>query len=835
MPTSIVRSRILRVIILIAVFIGGVFFFSRFMNHQQVRSASDLSDPTLPVMYVDLNGNKIDRMNGFVTKMNAAGMREALIPMTSSRSISVSYKDYGNDIDQVSYEITSPDTNEVVENAKIANFQSDGDYKTATFTLSEPILMNREYPIRFTIKSENKEIYYYARVLQRTDLPTERYVKFVYDFYEGCINYKQGESDLNSYLETDDTIQNTSYTNVSIKSSLEQVTWGNLNPQIYRKAVPTIREINSETCSLTADYLIKATNDNQETEIYHVHEFYRLRYYNAKMMLLDFQRDAEQVYNGNSSGALAANGVNLGVASSSVDFITDDTNDVAAFVQDGDLWEYNENSDKLSRVFSFHNSGDDSDDRDDNEDYSIHMIRITESGDMDFAVYGYMSRGDHEGRMGVSLCHYNSESSIVTERAFIEYPKSYELLKEDLDKLSYYSTKKNCCYLYLDRIVYKIDLETGETSKYLKNINPDCFFSSDSQGKIAYMKQMKPYASTSITLRNLENGKSREITADSGTYVKALGFLNEDFLYGIANQSDLRELPAGNLIFAMSNLKIESFRGSVIKEYHQDNYWVTDVSMTESLARLTRVSRDANGNYASASDDTIMNNLKAESRAVEVSLASSTRQGSTVILKFPTAVTNLKPLVTDFSIRYAETEDVFNISLPKNDNFALYYVYAYGKLQEMVTDPARAVSYADANVGVVINQEGQYIYERGNKKDKTELYNEDIPKGILSGEVNADKLQKQVGDSATVLNLSGCTLDQVLYQVSQGRAVVTKLADGSTTVIVGYDQYNTLLYDFSTGKHYYMGINDSTNSMAQAGNVFVSYVEPQATVKKDAS
>lgn len=835
MPTIIVRSRILRVIILIAVFIGGVFFFSRFMNHQQVRSASDLSDPTLPVMYIDLNGNKIDRMNGFVSKMNAAGMREALIPMTSKRSISVSYKSNGNDIDQVSYEITSPDTNEVVENAKIAYFKSDGDYKTATFTLSEPILMNREYPIRFTIKSGNKEIYYYARVLQRSDLPTDKYVQFVYDFYEGCINYKQGESDLNSYLETDNTIQSNSYTNVSIKSSLEQVTWGNLNPQIYRKAIPTIREINSETCSLTTDYLIKATNDNQETEIYHVHEFYRLRYYNAKMMLLDFQRNAEQVFNGNSSDALTATGVNLGVASSNIDFITNDTNDMAAFVQDGDLWEYNENSDKLSRVFSFHDTSDDSDDRDDNEDYSIHMIRISESGDMDFAVYGYMSRGDHEGRMGVSLCHYNSESSIVTERAFIEYPKSYERLKLDLDKLSYYSTKNDCCYLYLDRIIYKIDLSTGKTSKYLQNINPDCFVSSDSQGKIAYMKQMKPYASTSITLRNLENGRSRTIEAEDGTYVKALGFLNEDFLYGIAKQSDLRTLPAGNMIFAMSDLKIESFKGSVIKEYHPDNYWVTDVSMTESLAQLSRVSRDASGNYVSASDDTIMNNLKSDSKEVEVGLVSTSRQGTTVMLKFPTTVSNLKPLVTDFSIRYAESEDVFHISLPENDNFELYYVYAYGTLEEVVTDPAKAVSYADENVGVVINQEGQYIYERGNEKDKTELYNQDIPKGILSGEINADKLQQKVGKSATVINLSGCTLEQVLYQVSQGRAVVTKLADGSTSVIVGYDHYNTLLYDFTTGKHYYMGINDSTNSMAQAGNVFVSYVEPQATVKKENS
>ena len=94
-------------------------------------------------------------------------------------------------------------------------------------------------------------------------------------------------------------------------------------------------------------------------------------------------------------------------------------------------------------------------------------------------------------------------------------------------------------------------------------------------------------------------------------------------------------------------------------------------------------------------------------------------------------------------------------------------------------------------------------------------------------------LQSQVEDSVKVVNLTGCSLDQVLYQLSEGRAVVTRLADGSITVIVGYDRYNTLLYRFDTGEHYYMGINDSTASMLEGGNIFVSYLESRSTVKSE--
>ena len=88
---------------------------------------------------------------------------------------------------------------------------------SATFSLTEPILMNREYPIRFEITTEDETVYYYSRVIQRSDPVTDKYVQFVYNFYEGCMN-PSGSSDLNAYLETDNTITNNSYTTVDIKS-----------------------------------------------------------------------------------------------------------------------------------------------------------------------------------------------------------------------------------------------------------------------------------------------------------------------------------------------------------------------------------------------------------------------------------------------------------------------------------------------------------------------------------------------------------------------------------------------------------------------------------------
>ena len=819
------RSKILKAVILFAVFCAGVFLFSGLMNTQVTESASNLEDSTLPVMCVNIAGNRVNRMYGYKVDMEPKQMRDSLIPMTTDREITVSYKAFGNRVKSVSFEVTTPDTGEVIENAKIGGFTTDGDYKTATFSLSKPILMNREYPIKFTVSTSSGDFYYYSRLLQRADLASERYVQFVYDFYESCTN-KAGAGEINTYLETDTTVTNNSFTNVNLKSTFDQVTWGSLAPQIYRKAVPTICEINANTCSITNDYLISAAGRNDNTEIYHVFEFYRLRSYNDRIMLLDFNRQAIQVYDG-SYGSVSADGVFLGVNTRDVDYVSNSSASIVAFVADYSLWEFNSNSDKLSLVFSFHDT--EGDERNDHSDYKIKIIRVAETGDIDFVVYGYMNRGAHEGTMGISLYHFTGDGATLTERAFISYPKSFAYLENDLERLCYI-TQKGQAYIYLDRTVYGIDPETGTTDVVVEDINPDCIVMAGDNDQIAWAEEMDKNASRNITLVNLESGDTRSITARKGTYVRPLGFINDDFIYGIANEEDIRSRPAGDVLFAMKELKIENFDGKVVKEYNPDNIWVTDVSIKEGLVELTRYTKSGD-DYVPASTDNIMNNRQTSAKAINVSLTLSSRQGTVVTLQMPKSGQNLSPLLASFKMKNQTAVPTFDLGIREIDDFPQYYVYGYGKLQNVVTDPGLAIRLADAMVGTAMTAEGQYIYERGNSETENELYNEDVPEAMFAGTLDAAHLQELAGDSATILNLTGCELDQVLYEVSNGRAVVARLADGGTTVIVGYDHYNTLLYNFEDGAHYYMGINDSRATFTAGGNVFISYVEPQKTTR----
>ena len=64
---------------------------------------------------------------------------------------------------------------------------------------------------------------------------------------------------------------------------------------------------------------------------------------------------------------------------------------------------------------------------------------VDEAGNVTFIVYGYMNRGMHEGRTGVTLYYYDAVVNTVEEQLFIPYNKSFDILKADIEQLSYIS------------------------------------------------------------------------------------------------------------------------------------------------------------------------------------------------------------------------------------------------------------------------------------------------------------------------------------------------------------------------------------------------------------
>lgn len=169
-------------------------------------------------------------------------------------------------------------------------------------------------------------------------------------------------------------------------------------------------------------------------------------------------------------------------------------------------------------------------------------------------------------------------------------------------------------------------------------------------------------------------------------------------------------------------------------------------------------------------------------------------------------------------------ERIVQLNVESTDQ-EVYYVYARGHLDSTWTDPAKAVKRADKQTGVVLNREQQYVWERGNVKTQYTMNTEDVPEIIRSGSWDKDKLQEGLGSAGTIIDLTGCSLENILYEVSAQRAVIAKTDADSSVVIVGFDEYNTYIMDPSTGEVKPYGMNDSTTLFQKAGNVFITYLD----------
>ena len=89
-------------------------------------------------------------------------------------------------------------------------------------------------------------------------------------------------------------------------------------------------------------------------------------------------------------------GLLLGIAKPDTPYMDNEEGTRVAFVQADELWNYNKEDDELSLIFSF-NSGEGKDERNLTAQHEIKLLDMDKKGNLSFAVYGYMNRGEHEG------------------------------------------------------------------------------------------------------------------------------------------------------------------------------------------------------------------------------------------------------------------------------------------------------------------------------------------------------------------------------------------------------------------------------------------------------
>ena len=808
-----------RFLVLLVVFILGVAGTAFLMNNETTDDRSDMNDAVLPEVMVQFGDVLTNRMYGYRQPMEADFVRDSVTPLDTTKKLTLVVNPYDTKVRNLSYEIRTSDGSKVMENRTIKSLETGSDgYLRTEIEISSGLLMNQEYSLQITLSTNHGDAYYYTRVVSRSATYTEQYAKFAGDFVQMSLDKTQADN-LAAYLETSDSASSRNFAGLNINSPLADVSWGNLNPQLSKAGIPVIKDINETTASISIEYEISAQNENGNTEYYLVTDFYRMRYDETRIRLLDFKRSASEVFDPSLS-VISNSGLLLGVRSKDVDYLTNEDGSVTAFTQNGDIWSYVPDTGKFVEIFTFRKDTE-SDFRDARVEHDIKLLSVENNGDVDFMVYGYMNRGAHEGYSGVGIYHYNNDQGAIEEQVFIPCTESFEFLQEDLGTLSYVN-QSGQLFIMIAGNLYQINIDENTYEVLADHIDSDDFGVSVTNAHAAWKSESGDYAGQ-IEFIDFDTMERRRIVPEASQKLDLLGFMNEDLIYGIVLDGDTLPNATGYMIDGITTFRIEGFDGTVKKEYHQDGLYVAGVTVGTTLMEFTLVQKSGDI-YKGVKKDNIMNNSTAATDKTSVEQTSSSRQGVIVRLTSEDSPSSEEPLILYAKVRNAG-EKVVDIQVDKSSVEEVYYVYAGGGLDSVWTDPAKAVQRAEKQTGVVLNRAQQYVWERGNMKTQITLNTTDIPEIIRTASLDVQNLQNGLGDSAKVIDLTGCSLENVLYEVSAQRAVIARTGSDSSVVIVGYDQYNTYLLDPSTGEVKPYGMNDSTALFKNAGNMFITYLE----------
>lgn len=824
----------------------SVVGFEFLTNHKTESLRIEESTVSLPMVNISYLNDATTTLHGYVRAMNASFMRDALIPLEGDRQLNLDINLYGYEFDSIEYEVRSLDAERKLSGNEIKDYKLDNGILSTTIQIENLIEDDEEYQLVIIIHKGEKSVYYYTRIISSTDGYEKQCITFARGFHKAALE-GDGES-IERYLETSaDSNKDTLY-NVDIHSSLDQITYKEFDGEVVGRTDITITDTTPVYTTIAMDFLMSRKN-GKNPEYYNVHEYFRVRYTTNRTYLLDYSRTMEQILSFETM-EFDENLVNIGLSCPQVSYLSNETGTIIAFVANGELYQYNQNERQMKRIFSFIGENH-TDKRRILTEHTVRILNIDESGTMDYVVYGYMNAGDHEGECGINLFHYDSLSGKSTEQIFIESGDSYEILRANFSELLY-ETSNNVFYILVGGTLVSIDLSDMSYTEIMSDLKESQYSVSDSGRYLAYIEE-EDVAKT-IHIVDLETYAGFDINSPAGCLLKPLTFMDDDLVYGVVNKDTIVNDGVGTIIYPSQQIvisRITDKKESQLMSYKKSGYFVSDIVLDGYTLYLDRITID-DGTIYVAEQDAIKNSSGEQNQAVPIELKKSPIKGQEVILtlaKLPAKETLGKVDMVDSDIVVGDVTR--SISVTTANMQEQYYVY-YGNKVSLATDSLiRAITEADDSMGVVIDSRQHYIWKRGKKSyvnamsnvsagtsDESasatakaisailvhEGENVQVHAMLEYGETPLSIIERTLKD-VTVLDLTGASLDQVLYYINVGSPVLGVLGENEAIVIIGYEASSIVVYDPNIGGRRRIPIQEARNAFENAGNIFVSYVK----------
>jgi hypothetical protein len=842
---SRMKKTIIRIAVCVVVFLASALIIGSIMNQGHNNMTMEMAPATLPMITMESGGVACNELHGNTVEMDVAYQKDCITLLGEGRQANFTVDTFGREITGISTEVRSIDGSRLIENSEVTGWKANGKSFSVSLTLKDLIDTNTQYSLTLILELEGEQkVYYYTTILWNDDVHISEILEFATDFH-GKLYDKEMAKELTKYLEPNSKLtDNGTFHKVNIHSSFQQITWGSLEPVQEDAASIRLTQISGNVASLLMDFVV-STGEGKNKIYYNVEEYYRVRYTSERMYLLDYERTMTQIPD--TTRMYANDKILLGITDENVDMMESADGNTVVFSDMGQLLSYNAATNGLTVIFSFYGK-DNADRRTLYDNHGIKILDVDEGGNVKFAVYGYMNRGRHEGETGIQIISYDNSLNTIEEEVYIPYSKSYAVLKDEMEQLLYRNRQQHV-YFFLENGVYDVDLENRSAEQLVSIRQDDSLQVSENHEIIVWQEGDDINHSNQLNVRNLNTGEQTVIRAEDGEAIRPLGFMGEDIIYGVARESDIRTENSGQIFYPMYKVCISNSSGDNLKEYGQDGIYIVDCAIEGNQITLSRIQRSENGSYQEILDDQIMNNVEEEPGQNKVVTADIDIYERYVQIQTKTTIDTRTIKV--LNPKEVVFEGGRELTLDAVSEVSRYYVYnAYG-VQGIYSAPGKAVKEAYDSAGVVANDRGITVWLKGNRVSRNQIMaikEESVTDQKNSLTVCLDNILRHAGitrnteydlaqgktaiqileenmTGVQVLDLSGCSLDAVLYYVNQDIPVLAILEDGEAVLVTGFNEFNVVIMEPSTGKLYKKGMNDATTWFAENGNHFISYMK----------
>lgn len=842
---SRMKKTIIRIAVCVVVFLASALIIGSIMNQGHNNMTMEMAPATLPMITMESGGVACNELHGNTVEMDVAYQKDCITLLGEGRQANFTVDTFGREITGISTEVRSIDGSRLIENSEVTGWKANGKSFSVSLTLKDLIDTNTQYSLTLILELEGEQkVYYYTTILWNDDVHISEILEFATDFH-GKLYDKEVAKELTKYLEPNSKLtDNGTFHKVNIHSSFQQITWGSLEPVQEDAASIRLTQISGNVASLLMDFVV-STGEGKNKTYYNVEEYYRVRYTSERMYLLDYERTMTQIPD--TTRMYANDKILLGITDENVDMMESADGNTVVFSDMGQLLSYNAATNGLTVIFSFYDK-DNADRRTLYDNHGIKILDVDEGGNVKFAVYGYMNRGRHEGETGIQIISYDNSLNTIEEEVYIPYSKSYAVLKDEMEQLLYRNRQQHV-YFFLENGVYDVDLENRSAEQLVSIRQDDSLQVSENHEIIVWQEGDDINHSNQLNVRNLNTGEQTVIRAEDGEAIRPLGFMGEDIIYGVARESDIRTENSGQIFYPMYKVCISNSSGDNLKEYGQDGIYIVDCAIEGNQITLSRIQRSENGSYQEILDDQIMNNVEEEPGQNKVVTADIDIYERYVQIQTKTTIDTRTIKV--LNPKEVVFEGGRELTLDAVSEVSRYYVYnAYG-VQGIYSAPGKAVKEAYDSAGVVANDRGITVWLKGNRVSRNQIMaikEESVTDQKNSLTVCLDNILRHAGitrnteydlaqgktaiqileenmTGVQVLDLSGCSLDAVLYYVNQDIPVLAILEDGEAVLVTGFNEFNVVIMEPSTGKLYKKGMNDATTWFAENGNHFISYMK----------